>query len=139
MKKIDLFIRFILIPLILNILIFFVSHQEFFRRGFTNRYVTSWNLLDTINLYYFSESDILYSNLIVIGFIISLIILIIQSTRAIMFAGFPSIKEAKFYYRELFRIKRAARAIKEKERLEIVRQNYKLKLEKLEAEKKKYL
>lgn len=137
MKKIDLFIRFALFPIIATVFIFSLSSQEFFRRGSTNYYYSSWDVLSLEWL--FTESDIFYSYLMIMVFFISLIFLIIQSIRAIMFVGFPSIKEAKFYYREFFRIKRAARAIKEKERLEIVRQNYKLKLEKLESEKKKYL
>lgn len=139
MKKLDLFIRFVLFPLILSFLLFIISYQDYFRRGSTNYYYSSWDVLNYLDRFVFRSTDIISSYLIIFGLFISIIIFIIQSVRAIMFAGFPSIREAKFYYRELFRIKRAARAIKEKERLEIVRQNYKLKLEKLEAEKKKYL
>ena len=138
MKKLDLFIRFVLIPLIINVLLYFLSIQDFFRRGFSTYYHSSWEVLTYTSLN-FRESDYFYSYLLTIGFLMSFIALVIQSIRAIMFVGFPSIKEARFYYKELSRIKRASQAIKEKERLEKVRQEYKLKLAHLEEEKKKYL
>jgi hypothetical protein len=56
-----------------------------------------------------------------------------------IYGKFPSVGEAIYYYQELNRVNKAARKIKEKQRLEKVRQEYKLKLAHLEEEKKKYL
>jgi hypothetical protein len=61
-----------------------------------------------------------------------LFIMVLQSTRISKLIGFPSIKEAKKYYKELNRVKVASRKAKAKA-------EFKLKMEKLEEEKKKYL
>jgi hypothetical protein len=71
--------------------------------------------------------------------LVSVIWLIHNSVLAIRYEGFPSLIEAKKYFKELDRLKRASFKAKEKQRLEKVNQEYQQKLAKLEEEKKKYL
>jgi hypothetical protein len=64
--------------------------------------------------------------------LLSLILFIRSTIIAKKYLGFPSIKDAKHYFKELKRVKRASLNAKAKA-------EFKIKMEKLEEEKKKYL
>ena len=128
MKKSRLFIKFTLVPLISTIVFFINSLIEYYPWN-----SNSWVFL--FDFYYYTNlgsDDAFIAYLILIGFFVSVTFLIKNTIKVFKYSGFPSIKEAKSYFN-------LANKIKEKQRLEKVNREYRIKLAKLEEEKKKYL
>lgn len=128
-KLIILFALYAIFPIL--------SLQEFFYYS-RNYYDNSWEVLLLYGWSNYNDSSVIFSFLIILFTLLSPIVFIIIIIKYIK-NKFPSVKEAIYYYQELNRVNKAARKIKEKQRLEKVRQEYKLKLAQLEEEKKKYL
>lgn len=123
-KLIILFAVYLIFPIL--------SLQDFFYSD------NSWEVLFLYGWEYYSFEAVILSFWIILFTLLSPIVFIIIIIKYIK-NKFPSVKEAIYYYQELNRVNKAARKIKEKQRLEKVRQEYKLKLAQLEEEKKKYL
>jgi hypothetical protein len=116
-----------------------LSLQEFFYYFGSggSRYDNSWQVLLLNSWSNYDFSYVIFSFLIIL-FTLSPIVFIIIINNYIK-NRFPSVREAFYYYKELNRVNKASRKMKEKQRLEKVRQEYKQKLAQLEEEKKKYL
>jgi hypothetical protein len=114
-----------------------LSFQDFFNYS-RNDYDFSWEVIFLYGWGNYSTGSVFFSLLIISGTLIPLISIIIFYLKNIH-GKFPSFKDAIYYFQELNRVNKAARKIKEKQRMEKVRQEYKQKLAQLEEDKKKYL
>jgi hypothetical protein len=109
-----------------------LSFQDFFYGEF------SWEVIFLYGWGNYYTDAVILSLLIIFGTLFPLISMIFFYFKSIH-GKFPSFADAIFYFNELNRVNKAARKIKEKQRMEKVRQEYKLKLAQLQEEKKKYL
>jgi hypothetical protein len=136
MKKRYLFIRFGILPAIITLILVTISFADLFRFRWNDRwYRTVWEICTVLYDYgyiIFSSFNTFIAFSIFIGIIISLIFLILQTIKVFRYSAFPSISEAKSYFK-------VVQTIKEKQRLQKVKQEYQIKMAKLEEEKKKYL
>jgi hypothetical protein len=117
---------------IISLILSFQDFFRYYRSGF------SWEVIFLHGWGNYSTGDVFLSLLIIFGTLFPLISIIIFYLKNIH-GKFPSFKDAIYYFQELNRVNKAARKIKEKQRMEKVRQEYKQKLAQLEEEKKKYL
>jgi len=140
MKKRTLFIKLAAIPLISTMIFFLLSIINVSLYFNYDRYITPWEFFYSYS--YVTAAPIgvwVTALLILIGLFTSFVFFIKNIIKLFMYAGFPSIKDAKHYYKELKKIKRASLKQLEKKRLEKSHQEYQLKMAKLEEEKKKFL
>ncbi len=139
MTKLQVFLRVQFIPFISFIISLSLSFFSFY-----SGYYESWNG-NTYEVTYIMWNavfpgwwDRIYSGDQLVSWIhffwilLSLILFIRSTIIAKKYLGFPSVKDAKHYFKELKRVKRASLNAKAKA-------EFKLKMEKLEEEKKKYL
>jgi hypothetical protein len=139
MTKLQVFLRVQFIPFISLIISISLSFFSFYRGSYNhwngNTYEVTRNMWDAVFPYWRTT---IYSGDRIVSWIhffwipLSLILFIRNTIIAKKYLGFPSIKDAKHYFKELKRVKRAS--LKAKAKAE-----FKLKMEKLEEEKKKYL
>lgn len=113
-----------------------ISFLEFFLYGPYYDFYNAWEVFFLYGWGNYAFESVILSFLIIFITLTSIVFFIIK---IYIYGKFPSAREAIYYYQELNRVNKAARKIKEKQRLEKVRQEYKLKLAHLEEEKKKYL
>jgi hypothetical protein len=113
-----------------------ISFLEFFLYGPYYDFDNAWEVFFLYGWGNYAFESVILSFLIIFITLTSIVFFIIK---IYIYGKFPSVGEAIYYYQELNRVNKAARKIKEKQRLEKVRQEYKLKLAHLEEEKKKYL
>jgi hypothetical protein len=132
MKKRYLFIRFGILPLMSTLILVIISLLELFEEwDFSSSALVLLFSLDW-GWGYFSAFNIIMAILIVIALLVSLVFLVLQTIKVFRYSAFPSISEAKSYFK-------VVQTIKEKQRLQKVKQEYQIKMAKLEEEKKKYL
>ena len=113
-----------------------ISFLEFFLYFSYYDFDNAWEVFFLYGWGNYAFESVILSFLIIFITLTSIVFFIIK---IYIYGKFPSVGEAIYYYQELNRVNKAARKIKEKQRLEKVRQEYKLKLAHLEEEKKKYL
>jgi hypothetical protein len=117
---------------IISLILSFQDFFRYYRSGF------SWEVIFLYGWGNYYPDVVILSLLIIFGTLFPLISMIFFYFKNIH-GKFPSFEDAIYYFQELNRVNKAARKIREKQRMEKVRQEYKLKLAQLEEEKKKYL
>ncbi len=139
MTRLQLFTRLQLIPLLTIIILILLSFYNFYWGTYDPywgpSYEVSFNMWTAVFPgyydYIYSQSR-LVSVIHFISIILAFFLFLFSGILVKKYIGFPSIKDANKYFRELKRVKKAslkAKAINE----------FQLKLAKLEEEKKKYL
>jgi hypothetical protein len=133
----ELFFKKQLLPLLLIVTSLFTSVFYYYEVGYYSpfggiryAYASMWGVL--FSYYIYTSTTLFYSRLNFLVILISVIFFIIGYNQTTKYKGFPSIKEAKFFYMEKKKLETA-------KRLQASKAMYQQKMQELQEDKKKFL